>query len=589
MDWNNINTDRDTSGLGPIEYDQSRVPSLIRKHADNVRTKTYGQEVREAQARNAELAGLIASEADSKADSADTIAKDTQNRFDRQIAGSTYDNEVIDARGEFVNLYQRLNHADNSVSTAYINVKYPPAPFVPAQGDGVTDDTAVLQAMIDYGQDNGVPVYLPRGTYLANLKLTGWGHRVYGAFGGENPTELKPYDKTIPTITDGGVMLRHSDISHLKLSGEGAVGLELTRNSYLDSYSNIVIENFDIGVKIANSWGVNFDSLEVKNNVIGVQIDTEIAVNLINFTNSKISGNEVGLDFVKNIGHNIKLDSVSLEGNQTAIQIASYYGSLIIDNCYFETNNKHLVGLSNSTSSFGVVQISNSWVYLDADSQLGIQSQIQSFIFEGNEVLASKPIDTILSFNQASIVKFDNNVVSQSGNLSNYITGIDNITTLDANQQLRVGGTMMIPKKIFGNIGTRDIKSTSGQIQKFDPAGYTTSSSRLVDVTQVGEASVDTGFVYSSGTKIEKTSGRLEVKGVSLLRGGRTIVNTTVNSRGQITLHGGIQYVYTIDRPKNLTISERGYLIYDRDLNKLLTYVHSESTTGWKDSMGNDA
>ncbi len=67
MDWNNINTDRDTSGLGPIEYDQSRVPNLIRKYADDVRTKTYGQEVREAQARNAEYAGLIASEANSKA------------------------------------------------------------------------------------------------------------------------------------------------------------------------------------------------------------------------------------------------------------------------------------------------------------------------------------------------------------------------------------------------------------------------------------------------------------------------------------------------------------------------------------------
>ena len=63
LDWNNINTDRDTSGLGPIEYDQTKVPALIRKYADNVRTKTYGQEVREAQARNAEVAGLIASEA----------------------------------------------------------------------------------------------------------------------------------------------------------------------------------------------------------------------------------------------------------------------------------------------------------------------------------------------------------------------------------------------------------------------------------------------------------------------------------------------------------------------------------------------
>lgn len=62
MDWNSINIDRDTSGLGPIEYDQSKVPALIRKHADNVRIKTYGQQIREAQARNAEYAGLIASE-----------------------------------------------------------------------------------------------------------------------------------------------------------------------------------------------------------------------------------------------------------------------------------------------------------------------------------------------------------------------------------------------------------------------------------------------------------------------------------------------------------------------------------------------
>ncbi len=85
MDWNNINTDRDTSGLGPIEYDQTKVPALIRKHADNVRTKTYGQEVREAQARNAEYAGLIASEAKKTANSADLLSKDTQNRFKDQI------------------------------------------------------------------------------------------------------------------------------------------------------------------------------------------------------------------------------------------------------------------------------------------------------------------------------------------------------------------------------------------------------------------------------------------------------------------------------------------------------------------------
>ena len=120
MDWNNINRDRDTSGLGPIEYDQTKVPALIKKHADNVRTKTYGQEVREAQARNAEYAGLIASEAESKATNADLLSKDTQNRFKDQIEGTTNSDEVIDARRPFgsesyTTLGERLNDSDNKI------------------------------------------------------------------------------------------------------------------------------------------------------------------------------------------------------------------------------------------------------------------------------------------------------------------------------------------------------------------------------------------------------------------------------------------------------------------------------------------
>lgn len=128
MDWNNINEDRDTSGLGPIEYDQSKVPQLIRKHADNVRAKTYGQEVREAQARNAELAGLIASEADSKATNADSLSKETQKRFNDQIAGTTNSDEVIDARrpsgGEsFKTLGSRLDSSEKLIESIPVDIQ----------------------------------------------------------------------------------------------------------------------------------------------------------------------------------------------------------------------------------------------------------------------------------------------------------------------------------------------------------------------------------------------------------------------------------------------------------------------------------
>ena len=128
MDWNNINRDIDTSGLGPIEYDQSKVPTLIRKHADDVRTKTYGQEVREAQARNAEYAGLIASEAKKTANNADTLSKDTQNRFKDQIEGTTNSDEIIDARRPFgaetafQTIGERLDDSDTKLVDANRNL-----------------------------------------------------------------------------------------------------------------------------------------------------------------------------------------------------------------------------------------------------------------------------------------------------------------------------------------------------------------------------------------------------------------------------------------------------------------------------------
>lgn len=179
MDWNNINEDRDTSGLGPIEYDQSKVPQLIRKHADNVRGKSYGQQVREAQARNAEYAGLIASEAVNRATNADILSKDTQNRFKDQIEGTTNSDEVIDARrpfgveAAFQTLSDRLEHdIEESVSRTQ---KYGVlVTDFGAVGDGIQDDGQAFQDAIDYCLENKRELLVPAPSgshYLINKQL----------------------------------------------------------------------------------------------------------------------------------------------------------------------------------------------------------------------------------------------------------------------------------------------------------------------------------------------------------------------------------------------------------------------------------
>ena len=152
MDWNNVNTDKDTSGLGPIEYDQTKVPALIRKHADNVRTKTYGQEVREAQARNAELAGLIASEAvdisnetKGRQDTIETQFNSVQQELTDKDPISAP--EIIVARNGEPTLSARLDKEYQEVTAKLARIEYNASEFC-VVGDGVHDDTLALQEAI---------------------------------------------------------------------------------------------------------------------------------------------------------------------------------------------------------------------------------------------------------------------------------------------------------------------------------------------------------------------------------------------------------------------------------------------------------
>lgn len=160
MDWNNINRDRDTSGLGPIEYDQSKVPSLIRKHADNVRTKTYGQEVREAQARNAEYAGLVASEAvdisnetKGRQDTVETQFNSVQQELtDKDIISAP---EIIAARNGFDTLDGRLTTSERETNEKISQMVSVNVKDFGAKCDGNTDDTIAVNRALDFVSKNG--------------------------------------------------------------------------------------------------------------------------------------------------------------------------------------------------------------------------------------------------------------------------------------------------------------------------------------------------------------------------------------------------------------------------------------------------
>ena len=376
MDWNNINRDRDTSGLGPIEYDQTKVPALVRKHADNVRTKTYGQEVREAQARNAEYAGLIASEASLKVDKQDVKIDDVNARFNNAVSGVTVDSEIIDSRVVGSTIYptlkDRLDARDLRARDIAINVR-----DFGAVGDGVVDDTIAIQNAIDYAETvGGGTVLIPEGTYMILAHVEGYSGNYLRDQGGialkdnvhlkfskgaalKAITNVMPqyqiiraYKKKNVTIEGGTIIGERT--SHTGTTGEWGYGISLQGGE------NLTIK--DLTVKDCRGDGINLqfveDALDIPTNVTitGVTstnnrrqgMSVEGAINLTvrdsKFTLTNGTAPQCGVD-IEPWSTNSKVENVLFDNceftdnNSSGILIMGKMISKVkFDNCYFKGN-----------------------------------------------------------------------------------------------------------------------------------------------------------------------------------------------------------------------------------------------------------
>lgn len=78
-----------------------------------------------------------------------------------------------------------------------INVKVPGNNLIPAKGDGSTDDTAAIQAMIAYGSSHGMPLLFPTGTY----RVSGLNINVDTVFMGSASTLMLMNVSSSPLIT----------------------------------------------------------------------------------------------------------------------------------------------------------------------------------------------------------------------------------------------------------------------------------------------------------------------------------------------------------------------------------------------------
>src|SRR5690625_4214724 len=95
------------------------IPDIIKKLADDIRTKVYGREVRESLARGIEEAGNIADQSDTRSKDTEDRQDDIEQRWDDQIENLTLEDpssaEIVDARGGEPVLRQRLDKTDQKI------------------------------------------------------------------------------------------------------------------------------------------------------------------------------------------------------------------------------------------------------------------------------------------------------------------------------------------------------------------------------------------------------------------------------------------------------------------------------------------
>lgn len=181
-----------------------------------------------------------------------------------------------------------------------INVKVPPEPLTQAVGDGVTDDTAAIQACIDYAHTNfnrGV-IFFPFGNYVSkqltlydNISIVGFSPETTAIF--LNSEEEKP----LFTVANNAQGFLSDNISFNNITISGNVANRATSAVCFFRYSNIVFNNVEIQDfdKLTSLFSEDLtvnDSLPAlifKDTVFNLK--TTRTTNIINKNNAKIVGN----------------------------------------------------------------------------------------------------------------------------------------------------------------------------------------------------------------------------------------------------------------------------------------------------------
>ena len=236
--------------------------------------------------------------------------------------------------------YSRVTTANRTIAEKFaetISVK-----DYGAVGDGVTNDTAAIQLAIDTGKT----IFFPQGSYITTAALTvsTAGQRLFG----ESMGGTIIYQNT---VTEHGIIFtasQRASIDTLSLVANGTntkTGLFINGGGINSTYSNITINNFNIGVECLNSNQTYFNNMFLVDNLTynmqlrssaGSCIDTTVTNSYLAGTAStclNIIGAVSGIFFTK-----VQFQLATAFGMQVNLNADGSPNAGLFTQCVFDTN-----------------------------------------------------------------------------------------------------------------------------------------------------------------------------------------------------------------------------------------------------------
>lgn len=176
-----------------------------------------------------------------------------------------------------------------------------------AVGDGVADDTAEIQAAIDYSASSGKAIYFPAGTYLVSRAGTIYSTYYYGLmlksgcrlFGeSESSVIIKAAASSNMAlmVTSDSLTYSNIELSYFTLDGNYANNPTGTMNLWVNNCTNFrmlrlrSIESRYSNMRFENADGVFFDSIYIKNTLAPAGSDC-----LHFYDSSNVNGSNIDL------------------------------------------------------------------------------------------------------------------------------------------------------------------------------------------------------------------------------------------------------------------------------------------------------